>query len=412
MHIVIVNRWPRFSDGIRWDNELTRYEEFIDHEQHRVSYVVDPLGAAGVLAAPTTIARIEHVNDVNDFGELLGAVTSIIEHVGPVDHLIALSEFTLEIAARVRAELGIPGPGVAEVAVYRNKVRMKEILAAAGVRVPRFAPCEDVPRSLAFAQECGYPAILKTVDGAASIGVHQVPDAGVLEELLNSVDLTRHEIEEFVTGDIYHVDGFAGPDAEVQFQVVSRYINNCLAFEGGEPLGSVVVQRSPLRDRIEAFTRECLGALDMRTTPFHLELFVTPADDLVFLEIGGRVGGSEVPHLLNRMFGVNLFEVWLRAMTGTTLTLPGEHADRAGGWLVIPKPKQLPTRVVRVTSMRESVPSVWRELLPQPGEVLEPGGSYDAMHSGRFILLADDEATVEKSIVDIISRFKLEVSPL
>ncbi|MFE7447475.1 biotin carboxylase, partial [Streptomyces chartreusis] len=61
MHIVLVNRWPRFSDGIRWDNELTRYEEFIDHDKHRVSYVVDALGAEGVLVDPARIAHFVQV---------------------------------------------------------------------------------------------------------------------------------------------------------------------------------------------------------------------------------------------------------------------------------------------------------------------------------------------------------------
>lgn len=54
MHIVIVNRWPRFQDPSRWDNELTRYEEFFDHQRHRISYVVDGLGAEGVLAPGST----------------------------------------------------------------------------------------------------------------------------------------------------------------------------------------------------------------------------------------------------------------------------------------------------------------------------------------------------------------------
>ena len=59
MHIVIVNRWPRFRDGRRWDNELTRYEDFFDHQQHRISYVVDALGADGVLA-PRSISLIRY----------------------------------------------------------------------------------------------------------------------------------------------------------------------------------------------------------------------------------------------------------------------------------------------------------------------------------------------------------------
>jgi hypothetical protein len=411
MHIVIVNRWPRYEDARRWDNELTRYDQFIDHERHQISYVVDPPGARGVLVDRSRIASWTEVPDVNDFVALRDAVRYAQETVGPVDQLIALSEFTLEIAARVRAELGIPGPGPDEVAVYRDKVTMKEILAAAGVRVPRFARCVDIEQAQAFAADCGYPVIIKPVDGAGSIGVHRVEDADILIGLLDGVDLARHEVEEFVTGRVHHVDGYADQCGQVAFQVVSRYVNDCLSFGNGQPLGSVVLNGSRLRERIEEFTRTCVGVLGLREMPFHLELFVTADDDLIFLEIGGRVGGSEVPHLLNRAFGVNLYEIWLRAMGGDPVPLPAREGDPSGGWLVIPKPAELPARVISATSVRDRVPTVWRELVPAPGDVLEPGGSYDALHSGRFILLADREEQVEADICRILETFELEVVP-
>lgn len=410
MHVVIVNRWPRFHDGVRWDNELTRYEEFVDHRRHRVSYVVDGPGAQGVLAPREHIAHLVQVPDVNDVDALRDAVAEVVRVVGPVDELVAMSEFTLEVAARVREDLGIPGPTVADVAPYRDKVRMKEVLAAAGMRVPAFRACTDTEQVLALASQIGYPLVLKPVDGAASIGVHRVDDEASLRALLATVDLARYEVEEFVTGTIHHVDGFVDAAGDVPFQVVSRYVNDCLAFGGGAPLGSVVLQRSPLRGRVEAYARDVVRHLGMRATPFHLELFVQPDGELVFLEIGGRVGGSEVPHLLNRLFGVNLFEVWLRTITGDPVELPAKEHDASGGWLVVPKPP-VPVRVERVTSMADRVPGVWRELLPRPGEVLEPGGAYDALHSGRFILLDEEEARVEAGIRRIVAEFELETSP-
>ncbi|MFI9175517.1 acetyl-CoA carboxylase biotin carboxylase subunit family protein [Streptomyces lincolnensis] len=409
MHIVLVNRWPRFDDDEdRWDNELTRYEEFLDHDRHRISYVVDALGAEGVLVDPARIAHYVQVEDVNDFDLLRSAVEEVVEKAGPVDRLIALSEFTLEIAARVRVELGIPGPTPEEVAVYRDKVRMKEVLAEAGVRVPRFAGCADIEQSVAFAAATGYPVIVKPVDGAASIGVHRVDDEATLRELLPTLDLSRYEIEEFVTGVVHHVDGFADARCEVPFQVASVYVGDCLSFGSGSPLGSVVLQESELRGRIEEFSRECIAVLGLRDTPFHLELFVTASGDLVFLEVGGRVGGSEVPHLLNKLFGVNLYEACLRTLSGESVELPPKQGDPSGGWLVLPKPDGLPLRVTRATPMKPTVPSVWRELVPRPGQILEPGGSYDALHSGRFILLHEDQRQVTEDMLRIIETFEFE----
>lgn len=412
MHIVVVNRWPRFHDGRRWDFSLGRFEELIDHDRHRVSYVVDPVGATGVLADPAKIASLVQIGDVNDFAALRDAVRQVAEEVGPVDRLVAVSEFTLGIAAEVREALDIPGPRPADVAVYRDKLRMKEVVAEAGVRVPRFASCADHGAAVEFARSTGFPLILKPVGGAASIGIHRVEDEAALTVLLDQVDTADHELEEFIDGAIYHVDGFADQDARIPFMAVSRYINDCLSFEAaGEPLGSVVVQASPLRERVEEFARRCVSALGMTSMPFHLELFLTPGGELVFLEVAGRIGGAEVPYLTEKLFGINLFRAWLDAVCEGGATLPPQVGDPSGGWLIIPKPGGLPARVRSVTSLREEFGTIWRELVPAVGDVMEPGGSYDAVHSGRFILVGDEE-TVEEDIRKIIAGFHLETVPV
>jgi predicted ATP-grasp superfamily ATP-dependent carboligase len=408
MHIVVINRWPRFQDGDRWDFSLGRFEEFIDHRRHRVSYVVDAVGATGVLADRRDVAGLVEIDDVNDFDALCEAVRSLEDRVGRVDRLITLSEFTLTIAAEVREALRIPGPRPEEVAVYRNKLRMKELVAAAGLRVPSFDACTTAESAVAAARAIGFPVVLKPVSGAASIGVHRVDDEEALATLLDGVDVDDYELEEFIDGTIYHVDGFAGADAQIPFMAVSRYINDCLSFEaGGEPLGSVVVQASALRDRVEEFAQECVTALGMTSMPFHLEIFVTPDGEMVFLEIAGRIGGAEVPYLTHKLFGINLFQVWLDALCEGRVTVPRKVGDPSGGWLIIPKPDGLPAKVVSVTTMRENFPTIWRELVPKPGDEMLPGGSYDAVHSGRFILTGD-EATVEEDIRKIMAGFHIE----
>jgi glutathione synthase/RimK-type ligase-like ATP-grasp enzyme len=409
MHIVIVNRWPRFREPRRWDNELTRYEEFFDHARHQISYVVDGPGAEGVLAPAEQIACQVQVEDVNDYSQLLDAVREVSRRVGPVDQLIALSEFTLEIAGRVRQALGIPGHGPEQVAVYRDKARMKEVLQAQGVRVPAFARCQSASQSLQFAEQLGYPLIVKPVDGAASIGVHLVATPAQLQALLAEVELDGYEIEEYIQGEVYHVDGFVDAQGRVAFQVVSRYVNSCLDFAQAKPLGSVVVQRSALRERIEQFSIRCLQALGLNLTAFHLELFITATQEPVFLEVGARVGGSEVPHLIKQLFGVNLYEYWLRSLGGEVLPPPQVPDDHpSGGWLVIPKPQQLPCRVLKASRMKARVPSIWRELVPEHGEVLAAGGSYDALHSGRFIFTGGAEGEIEADIRRVINEFEFQ----
>ena len=132
----------------------------------------------------------------------------------------------------------------------------------------------------------------------------------------------------------------------------------------------------------------------------------------MFLEIGARVGGSEVPHLINKVFGVNLYEHWLRRLAGDQVPVPAVSHDPSGGWLVIPKPAALPCRVVQADSLRETVPNLWRELLPEPGQILEAGGSYDALHSGRFIFVGGSEVATENDIRHTTQAFQFRAEPV
>lgn len=323
---------------------MGRFEELIDHERHRVSYVVDAVGARGVLAPPERIASTVQIEDVNDFEALRDAVSRVADEVGPVDRLIAVSEFTLGIAAEVREALDIPGPRPEDVAVYRNKLRMKELVAKAGVRVPRFAPAES---GLDFARATGFPDPEAGGRGRQHgcaprrrrSRAHHAAVPGRRRRLRARGIRRRHDLPR---------RRVRRRGRRIPFMAVSRYINDCLAFEAGrQPLGSVVVQDSPLRTRVHEFARRCVSGLGMTNMPFHLELFVTPDGDLVFLEIAGRIGGAEVPYLLDKVFGVNLFELWLDALCEGGARVPRQTGDPSGGWLIIPKPAGLPPRSSR-----------------------------------------------------------------
>ncbi|MNF00440.1 hypothetical protein D3C80_1992710 [compost metagenome] len=67
--------------------------------------------------------------------------------------------------------------------------------------------------------------------------------------------------------------------------------------------------------------------------------------------------------------------------------------------------------MLEAPSQRTQVASLWRELLPQPGEVLEAGGGYDALQGGRFIFTGSDQAGIERDIRHVIEHYRLETQP-
>src|SRR5882724_10475199 len=115
----------------RWDDDFSRYDEYIDHRHHRVAYLTNPAGSTIV---KRDLARaLEVVPDITDRSAVIAAAHRLARAVGPFTRVLALSEFDLDTGAAVREALDVPGGTPHQVRRYRDKVVMKQAIAAAGL---------------------------------------------------------------------------------------------------------------------------------------------------------------------------------------------------------------------------------------------------------------------------------------
>jgi hypothetical protein len=408
-HILVINR---FADR---DAE---YDRYIDHDQYRVAYITTRTGAEFLDADRAEIVVI--VDDLSDRDVVLAHGKMIHAQFGDIDHLVCLSEFDLDIGGWLRDELGIPGPGITEIDRVRDKVTMKQLVSAAGLRVPRWELVESADATRRFATSVGYPVILKPRRGWDSQGVFLIRTQDALTAVLDGKDLTDYECEEFISGAMYHIDGIA-QNGTIQVLRSARMTSSCLDFALGVPSGSVATDDGLLEERFRHFTQRVIRALGIRTSAFHLEVFrcqdevaavlgtMGPnVDDIVFLEIGARVGGAQIPNVWREVYGIDLVETWVRMLLGEDPCLPSVSADtEVGGYLLIPEPPVRPCRVAEVSSLIGRIPEVYAETLPEQGAVLDgSGGGTDT--AGQFRLRGNTSCAVENAIRRVVSEYRLE----
>ncbi|QEU89705.1 ATP-grasp domain-containing protein [Streptomyces kanamyceticus] len=408
--ILFLNRWPLYEDERRWENRLAAPEIVFGPEADRVTYVCDEGGRSGV---PADAERVHVVPDFNNLDDVLKLVDAVVRDEGPFDHVIAFSEMLLDLAATLRERYRVQGSGPEETSRFRDKTVMKETVSRAGIRVPRWASCRTEEQLLAAAREFGYPVIVKPVRGASSQGVLEIASAEELRALCAKRSLHDLEIEEFVRGEILHVDGVLDAAGKPLFLCTSRYVATCLDFELlGEPLGSVFQTDPAVRGRCEDFALRCLTALGLRSSAFHLELFDT-GDELVFLEVGARVPGADVPYVIHDVHGVNLFRLWVDVLLGRPVDPPVPDPGLSGGWLIIPAPKPLPRKVTAATSLLGEVAYLYRELVPRAGEVLvSRPGSYATLQGGRFLFRGGTQEQIEQAVRQVRARYRLATEPV
>ncbi|NPC93042.1 hypothetical protein HOO54_12570 [Bacillus sp. WMMC1349] len=183
--------------------------------------------------------------------------------------------------------------------------------------VPHYLKVESAIDIYHFIQKHGYPVIIKPVAGMGSISTTILRDRKDFINYLTSGVEENMEIETYIEGDMYHIDGFV-LNGDVVHCWPSKYINGCLAFQEDKALGSYQLSRdNPLTQRLIDYTKKALAALPTpENTSFHAEVFYNTSDELIFCEIASRTGGGYVRQTIQQAFGFDMNYLVTQAQCG------------------------------------------------------------------------------------------------
>ncbi|MFC4585724.1 hypothetical protein [Sphaerisporangium corydalis] len=337
MNVLVMNRAPLSTRP---------YPRWIGPE-HQVVLLSDATAARGASSqARAGYAHVSLMDPFHDSPLVENEVMRLHAEYG-FDRIVTTSEFDLLRAARLRESLGVHGQGVAAATAYRDKIRMKELLGAAGIPVVPFAAAPDLTSLAGFVRDHGYPVVVKPRRGGASIGVEVLRgEADLLGYAGRAPGLGEDHgaplmVERYLGHQMAHVDGIVIGGEPALIWPSTQGDTSCLGVLSGEPLRSVMLDRDdPLRAPLCDLTRRALAALPTEPVSlFHAEIFVTPGGGLVLNEIACRLGGGRIEEAVELGFGVSLAEVYVRAVAGRSLPpLPAAPARIAGLALFPPRP--------------------------------------------------------------------------
>lgn len=282
-------------------NDFKRYDYHIaiDHKIHNITY-------AGYIEHISTIPEDLDCEKIilEPQKELLNQLRDLMYNRDPFDKIITRSETMILPASILRDEFSISGmlPNVA--INFRDKVRMKKTLEDSGIRVPRFYPVKEKEETVQWNGK----TVLKPIDGLGSQGImlfNSYSQAKSFVARQKKLDRMKYidffEYEEYIEGEIWHIDGFLYNKKIITIQS-SFYIGTCLSYQiNGTPLGSVQKNNSDL----EAWVLKCLLLLGAKTMTFHMEAIMTK-DGPVFLEVAARCGGGYIADVFKLKHGIFL----------------------------------------------------------------------------------------------------------
>jgi len=332
------------------------------------------------------------------------------KHGQPV-RIIGILEAMMVQLAQARAHFGVPGtsPQVAE--LFRDKAKMKAALRAAGLPVARNRLLRGEADARAFAEETGFPMVLKP---PAGMGARSTWRVSSLDELLRGVagigasEARPILAEEFLRGREFSFETVTVGGVP-RVESVSHYLPSCLeVLENPWIQWTCVLPRDisgPEYDGAREMSRGAIKALGLTDGVTHMEWFQRPDESLVIGEIAQRPPGANISTMTGLAHDVDLFRAWNRAVIDGAFDGPWERKYAVGCAFLRGMGHGRVATVHGVHEIHEAVGKwVVEANLPTPGAPKSDGYEGDG-----YVIVRDPSTdTVKQVLKKIIETIRVE----
>jgi biotin carboxylase len=273
-----------------------------------------------------------------------------------VDRVESLWEPTVLLAARMRERFGVPGMSVDTIIGFRDKQIMKERIHAAGLRVPAAARCRTNTEVRDVAEQIGFPLIVKPIDGAGSANTYRVDSEEELDRILPRLQrVPEVSTEEFIEGEEFTYDTIC-IDGQPVYENVAQYLPRPLIARTVHDISPIICTvRDLSQPAVQAglqLGRGVLKALGMGTGFTHLEWYKKASGEVVFGEVGCRVGGARLIDQMNFTSDCDLYAEWARAVCWHTFEADVTRTHNAA---IVFKRARGKGRIQRIEGLEEFV---------------------------------------------------------
>ena len=351
------------------------------------------------------------IDDPLDAAQIARGVQAVNENVGRVQRLIGVFEHLQVPIARVREQFGIPGMDAATAYNFRDKAQMKSVLRAAGVPCARYRLADSAAAAASFADEAGYPLVVKPPAGAGAKSTFRLDDSGDLKVWLDAAPPSPGSpalLEEFLTGEEGSYDSVM-TDGQVIWESISSYFPTPLEVLRNPWIQWVVLLPreigGPEYTGIRDIAPEALRALGLRTGFTHMEWFRRPDGSVAVSEVAARPPGAQITSMLCYAHDFDFYRGWALLMLHGTFAPPPRNWAAGTAFL-----RGQGTGYVRAVHGLDRLPAevssmVVESRLPAPGQL--SSASYEG--DGYVIVRHQDTAAVTEALRRLVTGVRVEL---
>ena len=351
------------------------------------------------------------VEDIFDVGQLVHAARSLSSQLGPIHRFFGAYEQLQVPLAEARRELGIEGMSVEAAHNFRDKARMKTVLREAGLPCARHRLAASEAGAWEFAEEVGYPLVVKPPAGAGSQATYRVDGAEALHDALQIVSPEAYGgvlLEEFITGEEHSFETISIGGRAVWHSLTRYYPTPLDVMRNPWIQWCIVLPREidePQYDDIRWAGSRALEALGMDTGLSHMEWFRRRDGSVAISEVGARPPGAQITTLISRANDIDFLAAWARVMVYGVFETPVRRYATGAAFLRGQGRGQVKAIHGLDQAQRELGSLVVDVKLPSIGQ--HPASSYEG--EGYVILRHTETAVVEQALARLVTLIRVEL---
>jgi biotin carboxylase len=269
--------------------------------------------------APCEGADVVRAVDYTDLAALEAAARELWDSTG-FAAVVSLTEPGLEGAGLLNDLFNLGGTGLEAAGRFRDKLAMRRRLVTAGNAAATAAAAPLAKRRDVgeFAEQYGYPFVVKPRNGTGSYGVFQVTGPETADTVWETVSaLNGHPMarttmpfsvngfmmEEYVDGPQFSAESFSFHGRHVLIGITETHLaaDSFAAFSHVMPTRLDDAAQAGVRDAMSGF----LDAMGLRDGPAHTEFRLSEQGPVV-IESHNRYGGGAINQLVQGAYGIDL----------------------------------------------------------------------------------------------------------
>ncbi|MFK4121479.1 ATP-grasp domain-containing protein [Streptomyces longwoodensis] len=334
----------------------------------------------------------------------------------PVAAVVPGLEYAVPATAALAEKLGLPGATEAAAQALRDKVRLREVSGAGGVRNPRWREVHGPADILEFAG--GGPVVVKPANRQASVGVQlldSVDEAAAAEAWERTSSAAEYEQvpDRELTWRFLAEERLRGPEFSVEAlvregEVVFENVTAKTVVPGPYPVEQGHLLPAPLDAGTQAAfgtaIRKLVAATGFGTGILHAEWILTD-EGPTLVECAGRCPGDYLIDLIDLAYGTRIRLTLIDLLAGRPVTLP-RSAERTSAIRFLAAE---PGTVTGITGLDEAqrLPGVHAaEVDVEAGQEVRPwASSWD--RAGHVIATGPDADTTRRRVLDADAAIRI-----